>query len=247
MQRRRSIHYRRMVEDGKVYSQPFSEGGAAAAGTVAFGTKAKKVGDGWQINGKKIFASLSGHADYYGILCTEDREDASRRHTMFMAVPADAKGVEVVGDWDPLGMRGTVSRNLIFKDAHVDDDEALMPPGIYYQGVVRWPHMFLTLTPAYIGLMQGAYDFTVKYLRGEVPGMPPVKRRMYPDQADRGRADAHHAGADQDALVPRRCARRASIRARTSGCAPLPRNIRRWKTPTRWRSSRSAPAAASRC
>ena len=32
----------------------------------------------------------------------------------------------------------------------------------------------------YIGLAQAAYDFTVRYLRGEVPGMPPVKRRMYP-------------------------------------------------------------------
>jgi alkylation response protein AidB-like acyl-CoA dehydrogenase len=179
-ERRRAIHYKRMVEGGKIYSQPFSEGGAAAAGTVAFGTRAKKIGEGWQINGKKIFASLSGHADYYGVICTEDREDASRRHTMFMAVPATTPGVQVVGDWDPLGMRGTVSRNLIFKDAMVDADEALMPPGVYYQGVMRWPHMFLGLTPTYIGLMQAAYDFTVKYLRGEIEGMPPVKRRMYP-------------------------------------------------------------------
>jgi alkylation response protein AidB-like acyl-CoA dehydrogenase len=178
--RRRAVHYKRIVEGGKIYSQPFSEGGAAAAGAVAFGTKAKKVDQGWLINGKKIFASLAGHADYYGVLCTEDRADATRRHTMYMAVPAQARGVEVVGDWDPLGMRGTVSRNVIFKDALVDDDEALMPPGIYYQGVMRWPHMFLTLTPAYIGLMQAAYDFTVKYLRGEVEGMPPVKRRMFP-------------------------------------------------------------------
>jgi alkylation response protein AidB-like acyl-CoA dehydrogenase len=178
--RRRAIHYKRIVEDGKIYSQPFSEGGAAAAGTVAFGTKARKVPGGWLINGKKIFASLSGHADYYGVLGTEDRDDASRRHTIYLAVPANTQGVQVVGDWDPLGMRATVSRNIVFKDALIDDDEALMPSGVYYQGVTRWPHMFLTLTPAYIGLMQAAYDFTVKYLRGEVEGMPPVKRRMYP-------------------------------------------------------------------
>ena len=31
-----------------------------------------------------------------------------------------------------------------------------------------------------MGLAQAAYDFTVKYLRGEVEGTPPVKRRMYP-------------------------------------------------------------------
>jgi hypothetical protein len=35
---RREIHYRRILEDGAIYAQPFSEGGAAAAGTVAFGT-----------------------------------------------------------------------------------------------------------------------------------------------------------------------------------------------------------------
>jgi alkylation response protein AidB-like acyl-CoA dehydrogenase len=40
--------------------------------------------------------------------------------------------------------------------------------------------MFLTLSPTYMGLAQAAYDFTVAYLRGELPGTPPVKRRMYP-------------------------------------------------------------------
>jgi alkylation response protein AidB-like acyl-CoA dehydrogenase len=40
--------------------------------------------------------------------------------------------------------------------------------------------MFSTLAPTYMGIAQAAYDFTVSYLRGEVPGMPPVKRRMYP-------------------------------------------------------------------
>src|ERR1700755_3398232 len=38
---RRAMHYRRIVADGAIYSQPFSEGGAAAAGGVAFGTEAK--------------------------------------------------------------------------------------------------------------------------------------------------------------------------------------------------------------
>ena len=57
---RRRKHYRRIVEDGAIYSQPFSEGGAAAAGTVAFGTEAKPVAGGFIVTGKKIFASLSG-------------------------------------------------------------------------------------------------------------------------------------------------------------------------------------------
>jgi alkylation response protein AidB-like acyl-CoA dehydrogenase len=37
--------------------------------------------------------------------------------------------------------------------------------------------MFLTLAPTYLGLTQAAYDFTVRYLRGEMPGAPGGKRR----------------------------------------------------------------------
>ncbi|PWS38990.1 acyl-CoA dehydrogenase [Falsiroseomonas bella] len=180
--RRRRIHYDRILRDGAVYSQPFSEGGAAAAGAAAFGTTARRVDGGFLVNGKKIFASLAGHAEYYGILCTEqhDEQKLSRRDTLYLGVPATAPGVTVEGEWDPLGMRGTVSRNLLFKDVFVPEDAALMPAGLYFQAASRWPHMFLTLSPTYMGLAQAAYDFCVRYLRGEQPGTPPVKRRMYP-------------------------------------------------------------------
>ncbi|MGJ8528530.1 acyl-CoA dehydrogenase family protein [Maritalea sp.] len=179
----RTHHYARILNEGAIYAQPFSEGGAAAAGFKAFGTTALRTEKGWIINGKKIFASLSGHANYYGALCSEIKtpdEEPSRRHTMYIAVPNDAEGVSVVGDWDPLGMRGTVSRTLIFKDVFVPFEEQLMPRGIYFSAAQKWPHMFMTLTPSYMGIAQAAYDFTVKYLRGEIEGMPPVKRRMYP-------------------------------------------------------------------
>ena len=181
-ERRRALHYARIVGNGAVYSQPFSEGGAAAAGAVAFGTEARPVEGGYVVNGKKIFASLAGSADYYGVLCTETREAEapSRRNTLYLAIKADAPGVTVTGDWDPLGMRGTVSRTLLFKDVRVAADELLMPRGVYFRAATSWPHMFLTLSPTYMGLAQAAYDFTVRYLRGEIAGMPPVKRRMYP-------------------------------------------------------------------
>jgi alkylation response protein AidB-like acyl-CoA dehydrogenase len=176
----RKVHFKRVVEDGAVYAQPFSEGSAAAAGRAPFGTLAAKVDGGWVINGKKIFASLSGAANFYGVLCTEDKPDLSMRDTLYMAVPGDAPGLTVTGEWDPMGMRGTVSRTLIFKDLFVPDEAAMMPRGVYFQAASRWPHMFTTLSPTYMGIAIAAYEFTVKYLRGEVPGTPPVKRRMYP-------------------------------------------------------------------
>ena len=105
--------------------------------------------------------------------------DLSRRDTLYLAVPRTAPGLTVEGDWDPLGMRATVSRNLVFKDVFVPDDAALMPQGLYFQAASRWPHMFMTLAPTYMGIAQAAYDFTVAYLRGEIPGTGPVKRRQF--------------------------------------------------------------------
>ena len=183
-ERIRAIHFERIVKQGKVYAQPFSEGGAAAAGAAPWGTVARKVEGGYRITGRKIFASLAGAADWYGVLCTLERPGeegkASRRNSMYLAVPADAPGLSIYGDWDPLGMRGTVSRNLKFDDVFVPEDARLMPEGLYFQAALRFPHMFATLSPTYMGVAQAAYDFTVQYLRAEVPGMPPVKRRMYP-------------------------------------------------------------------
>jgi alkylation response protein AidB-like acyl-CoA dehydrogenase len=179
-ERCRSVHYKRMVEGGKVYAQSFSEGGSAAAGKAPFGTVARRVKGGYIVNGRKIFASLAGAADYYGVLCTLEIPGATQRDSMYLSIPADAAGVSVLGDWDPLGMRGTVSRNLDFKEVFVADEARMMPEGLYFQAASRYPHMFATLSPTYMGLAQAAYDFTVQYLRGELPGMPPVKRRMYP-------------------------------------------------------------------
>jgi alkylation response protein AidB-like acyl-CoA dehydrogenase len=181
-ERIRKGHFARIVGEGRIYSQPFSEGGAAAAGKAPWGTRAIKVDGGYRVVGKKIFASLSGAADYYGVLCTLEREDGEAgtlRDSLYLAVPAKAPGVAVSGEWDPLGMRGTVSRTLTFDNVQVGDDARLMPEGLYFQAAARYPHMFATLSPTYMGIAQAAYDFTVSYLRGEVPGTPPVKRRMY--------------------------------------------------------------------
>ena len=110
----RANHYKRILNEGSIYAQPFSEGNASAAGHKAFATKAVIADGGWIVNGKKIFASLSGHADYYGVLCTELNDENSkpkRSNTIYLAIPSKSKGVSVEGEWDPLGMRGTISRN----------------------------------------------------------------------------------------------------------------------------------------
>jgi len=174
---RRARMYDKVVNEGAIFAQPFSEpNSAAAAGKAPFGTAAKRVDGGYLVNGMKHFASLSGYADYYAVVCTEEDKEGMHdaKNTILLAVPSKTNGVKLLGGWDVLGMRATDSRSLDFKDVFVPDDNLLMPPGIYYQAALKWPHMFVSLTPSYLGISQAAFDFTVGYLRGEVEGAPPA-------------------------------------------------------------------------
>lgn len=177
----REKQYRRVVEDGAVYSQPISEGGHNwTSGPIQ--TKCEKVEGGYKINGFKKFASLAGNCDYYCILCTEHipGKEPHPEDTMLFAVHKDTPGLKITGDWNPLGMRGTVSRDLILEDVLVADEEMLMPPGVFIKTLDYWPHMYSLLAPTYMGICQGAYDFTVQYLKGELPDQRPIDRRVYP-------------------------------------------------------------------
>ncbi|WP_242678864.1 acyl-CoA dehydrogenase family protein [Rhodobacter calidifons] len=176
----RARQFTRAMKERAIYSQPISEGGQNWT-SKPNQTQCRAVEGGWKINGFKKFASLAGYCDYYTIVCTEVFEGVEPRHedTMLFVVHKDAPGLTVKGDWDPLGMRGTNSRDLILKDVFVTADDLLMPRGIFGKTLPNWPHMMATLSPTYMGVAQGAYDFTIAYLKGQVPGQPPIDRRMY--------------------------------------------------------------------
>jgi alkylation response protein AidB-like acyl-CoA dehydrogenase len=176
----RERQFRRAVAEQAIYSQPISEGGHNWT-SKPIQTNCRKVDGGWVINGLKKFASLAGYCDYYSIVCTEHFEGSEPRHedTMIFVVHKDKAGLRVVGDWDPLGMRGTNSRDLVLKDVFVTEDDLLIPRGIFIKTLPNFPHLMITLSPSYMGIAQGAYDFTVDYLKGKVAGLPPIDRRIY--------------------------------------------------------------------
>lgn len=164
-ERRRAEMYRGVVENGEIHSQPFSEGLNPGA-LAGIATQATPTDGGYIVTGRKIFASLSGAASRYNVTCQVPGEDFLR----LLSVRADSPGVEIVDDWDPLGMRGTVSRTLLLKDVFVPFDDEVMPGGMYDQAANRYPYLFMSLAPSYLGLTKGILDFTQAYLRGEMPG-----------------------------------------------------------------------------
>ncbi len=159
LQERREILFSGVVDHGRLHSQPFSEGNAPGA-TEGFQTRADPVDGGYRITGRKIFASLSEAADIHNILAVVPGDERVR----FLGVPADAEGVTIEGEWNPLGMRATLSRTLVFEQVFVPTDNEWLPAGGFDQAAVRWPHFYLTLSFTYLGLMRGVLDHTQEYL-----------------------------------------------------------------------------------
>ena len=178
-ERIRAELFRGIVEDGKIHSQPFSEGISPGA-TSGIATRAMPVDGGFLVTGRKIFASLSGAADFYNVTAQVEGEDVIR----FLGVPATGDGVRIEGTWDPLGMRGTVSRTLVMDGAFVPAEHEWLPPGLYDQAAERYPFLFMSLAPTYLGVTRGICDFTRSYLRGELPGMTTSARRDVPQKQD---------------------------------------------------------------
>ena len=152
-----------MCRDHVIHSQPFSEGRTPGSGSP-IGTSAVVVDGGYQVTGKKIFASLSGVADIHNVVALVEGDDRTR----LLGVPANGKGVDIVGDWDPLGMRGTDSRDLLLTEAFVPQDNEVLPPGVFDAMAQRFPYFYMTLTFTYLGLMRAILDLTRQYLRGEL-------------------------------------------------------------------------------
>ena len=173
--------YRLVVEQGVFYGQPHSEPVEAGnadqleVGGRRFGTRAERVDGGYLVNGRKHFVSLAGAASFYATPALLVADGPWEERTLYLEIPLDAPGVQVTGEWDPLGMRATVSRDLQLTDVWVPADAEILPPGVFGKLYQRYPHLFLSFSATFLGLMQAAYDFTIAYLTGKTPGAPALQ------------------------------------------------------------------------
>ena len=180
-ERRRAIHFRRIAVEGAIYAQPFSEGNASAVGPDpvrhrgATG-RGRLAGD----RAEDLRFAVGACRLLRGAVRPRSRRMATHRAAIlciWRCLPM-RRVSRVTGEWDPLGMRGTVSRNSgirrCVRRARCRDHAARR---VFPGRVALAAHVPDAVRPTYLGLAQAAYDFTVRYLRGEIPGAPPGKRR----------------------------------------------------------------------
>ena len=98
----------------------------------------------------------------------------------------------------------------VFKDAFVAADDELLPTGLFDQLAARWPHVYLTLTPTYVGLTRAVVDFVQGYLGSKPPPGIPARRDV--------RRQAVGLGGDPDRLRAQPLA--LGVRRRRGGARP---------------------------
>ncbi|HEY7517781.1 MAG TPA: acyl-CoA dehydrogenase, partial [Methylomirabilota bacterium] len=169
-----------VVEQGVFYGQPHSEpieqgqtDTALSMGGRRFGTTARKVDGGYVVNGRKFFVSLAGAAPYFATPAIRLGDEPWIERTLYLQVPKDARGVTFPGEWDPMGMRATVSRDMVLEEVFVPDDGEVLPPGLFGAMYNAFPQLSpLTFCATFLGLAQAAYDGALAYLTGQMEGSP---------------------------------------------------------------------------
>ena len=152
---------------------------AVASSSLAPREAARRVPGGWRLSGRYPFSSGCDYAQW-AIIGTFLGEKGDPRHIAYLLVPLAE--VEIVDDWQVLGLLGTGSKSLILRDVFVPEHRSVMvsdlfagtPPGALVHPdypVLRAPRGFLvsySLPPVVIALGRRALEIACAALATRV-------------------------------------------------------------------------------
>ncbi len=152
---------------------------AVASSSLAPRAAAKRVAGGWRLSGRYPFSSGCDYAQW-AILGAFLGEMGDPRHIAYLLAPLAE--IEIVDDWQVLGLAGTGSKSLVLHDLFIPEHRCVMvgdlfagtPPGALVHPdypVLRAPRGFLvsySLPPVAIALGRRALDIACTMLAGRV-------------------------------------------------------------------------------
>jgi alkylation response protein AidB-like acyl-CoA dehydrogenase len=150
-----------------------------ASSSLAPRAAAKPVAGGWRLSGRYTFSSGCDYAKW-AIIGAFLGQAGDPRSVAYLLVPLSE--VEIVDDWQVLGLLGTGSKSLVLDDVFVPEHRCVMvsdlfagtPPGADVHPeypVLRAPRGFLvsySLPPVAIALGRRALDIACRSLAGRV-------------------------------------------------------------------------------
>jgi alkylation response protein AidB-like acyl-CoA dehydrogenase len=174
-----------VVERGEKWVVWSGEPQARAPGeTSSFGTTLTRAAGGWVVSGTKVFATSAGGARW-AILLVNTAGPGGARHTaspetlLMLACDLSDPSVEPDGSWwDPIGMRGTVSHLVRFRETFIPEEHQIGAPGHYLSG--GWQAAFAPhYAASFLGAAESAYEYALEHLTTQgKTGDPYVQHRV---------------------------------------------------------------------
>lgn len=140
----------------------------AGSDVAGMKTVARKVNDGYVLNGSKIFITNGGVSEIVTVLAYTNREKGNKGISMLLVEKGD-KGFTVGKQEHKMGIHGSDTRELVFEDVFLPDNRILGSEGIGFKVLMQ---TFNYTRPAVgaqaLGIAQGALEAAVDYAKERV-------------------------------------------------------------------------------
>ena len=155
--------------------------------------EARRVDEGWRLDGRKIFGTLSPLADLFFVPLRTRTEDGGW-NAGFAIVPRGTPGQEIRDNWDALGMRASGSHDVVYENC-------VVPPE-FVTADSRWGDWFedflIIGTVGNIGLL-GAFVGIAEAAHGLVLDMARSRKKAPSDRPIAERSGIQHQVAESEA------------------------------------------------
>ncbi|MEO2225773.1 acyl-CoA dehydrogenase family protein [Priestia megaterium] len=141
-------------------------------------TTAVKTKEGWRINGRKTFTTMSPVLNYFLVKASIEGEE----EIGLFLIPRETSGLSIEETWDMIAMRGTGSHDLVLENVDIKHDFFVERLGGFKKNE---PSGWLLHIPAcYMGTAIAARDYAVAFaaeyspnsIEGTISELPNVQR-----------------------------------------------------------------------
>jgi len=148
-----------VVQERKLIAGNFSEPVTTSIiGERPLKTRARRIDGGYNLSGRKMFASMLEAADYVLVMAYPD-EATTPFAGIILMLPRVTQGRSVNPNWDVLGMRATRSDSLILDECRLPDSAVVFRSDdmrSFRHAYLNW--FWGSYTAVYLGLAAAAYD-----------------------------------------------------------------------------------------
>ncbi|WP_066253010.1 acyl-CoA dehydrogenase family protein [Neobacillus drentensis] len=136
----------------------------AGSDVASIRTTAKKDGNGYILNGHKVFITNAGESEIY-VFVTRTSEDRTKGISLFI-VDKGTPGLSFGKKEDKMGIRGSVTREVFLENVRVPKENMLGGEG---EGFKILMNVFNETRPIVgaqaLGIARGAYEYAINYIK----------------------------------------------------------------------------------